>query len=125
MKKFLFLLLLIIPFISSAQARKVYLYHADNFFAKEDYHNALLNYQKALSDSAGIETITIPYEIEVSKLKIKNKELEISPDRKVPLKDYLLHQIATCYSRTFDYKKAVGAFEETSNFTSFPDDLYN
>ncbi|MCH2229566.1 MAG: OmpA family protein [Crocinitomicaceae bacterium] len=125
MKKFLFILLLIIPFISSAQARKVYLYHADNFFVKEDYHNALLNYQKALSDSAGIETITIPYEIEVSKLKIKNKELEISPDRKVPLKDYLLHQIATCYSRTFDYKKAVGAFEETSNFTSFPDDLYN
>ena len=77
MKKLFFILFFALPIVSNAQARKVWLYHADNFFEKEDYHNALINYQKALSDSVGIESLTIPYDVDIAKLKIKDKELEI------------------------------------------------
>jgi len=125
MKKLFFILFFALPIVSNAQARKVWLYHADNFFEKEDYHNALINYQKALSDSVGIESLTIPYDVDIAKLKIKDKELEIEENREVPMKDYLQHQIATCYTRTFDYSKAVQSFETTSTFKSFPEDLYN
>ena len=99
--------------------------HADKFFDKADYHNALLNYQNALSDTSGISTMIFPYEIKVTKQKLKNKEHSIDTNRFVPRKDYLEHQIASCYLRTYDYKKAVQHFEQTSTFKSYPEDIYN
>lgn len=124
MKRLILVYLLVLPALSFGQARKVWLYHADNFYSETDYQNALVNYQKALSDSVGLEFATIPYEITQANLKIKKKEASLDSSRTVPLGDYIQHQIAMCYMNTFDYKRAVASFRETSQLGSYPEDLY-
>ena len=113
------------PFLAVSQSRKVWLFHADNYFKKADYHNALINYQSALSDTLGLQSMVIPYEATVTKQKLKNKDTELDSTRKVPIKDYINHQIATCYMRTFDYKEAVSHFEKTSTYASYPEDVFH
>jgi outer membrane protein OmpA-like peptidoglycan-associated protein len=126
MKKTFLLLLLLLPILSFGQSRKVWLYHADKYYEAEDYYNALLNYQNALSDSIGLQEVTIPYEVTLGKLGIKDKEKrELDTARSVPLSDYIAHQIAMCHMNTFDYKKAVAHFEHTSTFKSYPEDVYH
>lgn len=100
------------------------MYHADNFYQEADYHNALLNYQKALSDSVGLEFATIPYEITQSNLKVDKSKKDLDTARTVPLKDYLRHQIAMCYMKTYDYPRAVEHFQNTADVGSYPEDLY-
>lgn len=100
------------------------MYYADNFYQEADYHNALLNYQKALSDSVGLEFVTIPYEITQSNLKVDKSKKDLDTARTVPLKDYLRHQIAMCYMKTYDYPRAVGHFQNTADMGSYPEDLY-
>jgi len=124
MKGFALLLLVLLPLMTFGQSRKVWLYHADNFYSEGDYQNALVNYQSALSDSVGLDFATIPYEISQSNLKIDKKSSDIDSTRTVPLADYIRHQIAMCYMKTFDYKRAVAHFKETSNMGSYPEDLY-
>lgn len=124
-KKILLLVFLTLPLIGWNQSRKVWLDHADKFYEIEDYHNALLNYQKALSDTSGLKMLILPYEIDRTTQKLKNKDHEVDSSHVVPLKDYIDHQIASCYLKTFDYKKAVAHFEKTSSFSSYPDDLYH
>ncbi|MCH2223625.1 MAG: OmpA family protein [Crocinitomicaceae bacterium] len=125
MKKIFLLLMLCSPFLAVSQSRKVWLFHADNYFKKADYHNALINYQSALSDTLGLQSMVIPYEATVTKQKLKNKDTELDSTRKVPIKDYINHQIATCYMRTFDYKEAVSHFEKTSTYASYPEDVFH
>ena len=125
MKKTLLLLLLLLPLLSIGQSRKVWLYHADKFYEAEDYYNALLNYEKALSDSLGLQEVTIPYEVTLGKLSLKQKEkLELDSARTVPLIDYIDHQIASCHLKTYDYQKAVDHFAVTSSYDSYPEDIY-
>ncbi|MFT5858994.1 MAG: OOP family OmpA-OmpF porin [Flavobacteriaceae bacterium] len=125
MKAFIFSLLILIPFIGNTQSRKVWLYHADDYFSHADYHNAMLNYQKALSDSIGLQSMVLPYEVSTSTQRLKNKGTEIDSNRVVPVKDYIEHQIAVCYIRTFDYKQAVAHFSQRDLYTSYPEDLYH
>ncbi len=125
MKKLAILLLVCLPIVSFGQSRKVWLYHADKYYEAEDYYNALLNYQNALSDSVGLDDITIPYEVENSRLRLKDSEgREIDTARTVPIKDYIEHQIAACHLKTFDYQKAVEHFAHTASFESYPEDVY-
>jgi outer membrane protein OmpA-like peptidoglycan-associated protein len=124
-KKLAILVLIFLPLISFGQSRKVWVYHADKAFEAEDYYSALKNYEKAWSDSIGLQEVTIPYEVTLAKLKIKDKNgRDIDTARTVPLKDYIQHQIAACHLLTFDYNKAVEHFEHTSSFKSYPEDLY-
>jgi len=123
-KKGFLLVLMMLPLLAFSQSRKVWMDHADKFYEKEDYQNALVNYQKALSDTAGLKNATIPYEIQTTVQRLKNKKHKVDTGRVVPLKDYIDHQIAACYLKTFDYKKAVEHFKKTSTFQSYPDDLY-
>ena len=127
MKKLILLLLLALPIITFGQSRKVWLNDADKYFEVQDYQNALINYNLALSDSSGMSMMVLPYDINISKQKLKNKEHKIGGDtiREVPLKDYLEHQIATCYLNTYDYKRAISQFEHTSSFKSYPEDVYH
>ncbi len=126
MKRIILALLIALPMAGISQSRKVWLYHADNYYEAEDYYNALLNYQNALSDSLGLQEVTIPYEATISKLKLKDKDgKDLDSTRTVPVKDYLAHQIAMCHLQTKDYKRAVQHFENTSTFKSYPEDLYN
>lgn len=111
--------------ISFGQSRQVWLHHADEYFEAEDYYSALLNYEKAWSDSIGLQEATIPYEVSISKLKLKDKKsVEIDSARRVPIKDYIQHQIAACHLKTFDYQEAVAQFKKTSSFKSYPEDVY-
>lgn len=125
MKKTVLFLLIFLPLLCFGQSRKVWLYHADNFFASEDYYNALLNYQNALSDTLGLQEVTIPYQVTLGKLSLEPKEkTEIDSTKKVPLRDYIEHQIASCHMKTYDYKKAAEHFAVTSTFKSYPVDVY-
>lgn len=123
-RSLIILVLFLVPFVGSSQSRKVWMYYADNFYQEADYHNALLNYQKALSDSVGLEFVTIPYEITQSNLKVDKSKKDLDTARTVPLKDYLRHQIAMCYMKTYDYPRAVGHFQNTADMGSYPEDLY-
>lgn len=125
MKTLLITILLILPFIGNSQSRKVWLFHADEFFEHADYHNALLNYQKSLSDSVGMQSMILPYEVSTSNQKLKNKGTEIDTNRVVPIKDYIQHQIAVCYLRTFDYNEAAAHFGQRDLYKSYPEDLYH
>lgn len=126
MKKLILLLLFALPLLAFGQSRKVWLYHADNYYEAEDYYNALLNYQNALSDTLGLLEATIPYEVTLGKLSLKDKEKkDVDTNRTVPLKDYIAHQIAACHLKTYDYKRAVKHFGKTANFSSYPEDVYH
>ena len=125
MKKYLVIGLMLLPFLATSQSRKVWLFHADEYYQHADYHNALLNYQNALSDTSGLQSMIIPYEASTSKQRLKNTGREIDSNRVVPVKDYIEHQIGMCYVRTFDYKKAEAHFSEKKNIQSYPEDLYH
>ncbi|NRA12208.1 MAG: OmpA family protein [Crocinitomicaceae bacterium] len=126
MKKLLFIIILALPMISFGQSRQVWVHHADEYFEAEDFYSALLNYEKAWSDSIGLQEVTIPYEVITSKQKLRDKQQrKIDTSRQVPIKHYIQHQIAACHLRTFDYDEAVVHFEHTSSFKSYPEDVYN
>ncbi|MCJ8290684.1 MAG: OmpA family protein [Crocinitomicaceae bacterium] len=125
MKKYLVIGLMLLPFLATSQSRKVWLFHADEYYQHADYHNALLNYQNALSDTSGLQSMIIPYEASTSKQRLKNTGREIDSNRVVPVKDYIEHQIGMCYVQTFDYKKAVTHFSEKKTIKSYPEDLYH
>jgi outer membrane protein OmpA-like peptidoglycan-associated protein len=125
MKKYLVIGLMLLPFLATSQSRKVWLYHADEFYKHADYQNALLNYQNALSDTSGLLTMIIPYEVNNSKQRIKNKGTEIDSNHVVPTKDYIAHQIGMCLLRTYDYKKAETHFSAKKTVDSYPEDLYH
>lgn len=124
-KKYLFIVLMLLPFLATSQSRKVWLYHADEYFKHADYHNALINYQNALSDTAGLQTMILPYEVSFSKQRLKNKDTEIDTSRMVPIKDYIEHQIGVCYLRTFDYQHAETHFAKQTTIKSYPEDVYH
>ena len=124
LKKYLLIGLMLLPFLATSQSRKVWLYHADEYYRHADYHNALLNYQNALSDTSGLQSVILPYEVSVSKQRLKSKGTEIDSNRVVPVKDYIEHQIGMCYMRTYDYAKAESHFSARKNLDSYPEDLY-
>lgn len=125
MKKYLLICLMLLPFLATSQSRKVWLYHADEFYSRADYQNALLNYQNALSDTSGVYSKIIPYEINYTKQRLKNTPTQIDSTRTVPLKDYISHQIGMCLIRTYDYKKASAHLSEKQTVDSYPEDLYH
>lgn len=125
MKKLLFLLLCLLSFQSFSQSKKVWIYNADNFYEKEDYFNALIYYKKALNDSIGMGSMVLPYEIEVTNQKLPKQGIQADSTRTIPMEDYVNHQIAMCYQKTFDYSHAVEFFKLTSKTGSYPDDQFH
>lgn len=113
-----------LPTILFAQSKKVWIQHADEFFEKEDYYNALLNYQNALSDSVGLNILMLPYDIEISNQKLKKKKETTDSTGLIPTGDYLRHQIARCHLKTADYKRAEQFFRDSTLYQHYPDDRY-
>ena len=124
--KYLVFALALLPLFAAGQSRKVSLFNADEFYRRADYHNALLNYQSALSDTFGVQSMIIPYEVNYSKQRLKkNKSVQIDSSRAVPIEDYIEHQIGMCLIQTFDYKKAEAHFLEEKTVKSYPEDVYH
>lgn len=123
--KYLVFALIVLPLFAVGQSRKVSLFNADEFYSRADYQNALLNYQSALSDTFGIQSMIVPYEINYSKQRLKNKAVQIDSTREVPIEDYIQHQIGMCLIHTYDYKKAESHFQEQKTVKSYPEDVYH
>lgn len=123
MKKSLFIFLCLIQFQAFSQSKMVWMNDADEFFEKEDYYNALLNYQLVLNDTAAIQDHVLPYEAQLTNQKLSKKPLEIDA-KPISLKDYVSHQIAVCHLKTFDYKKAEEFLKASADSESYPDDRF-
>jgi len=123
--KYLIVLFALLPMVAVSQSRNVSVFNADEFYSKADYQNALLNYQSALSDTFGIQNMIIPYEVNYSKQRLKNKPVQIDSTRMVPIEDYIQHQIGMCLMRIYDYPKAEAHFLEQKSVESYPEDVYH
>lgn len=124
MKRILLLIVCLIGLNANSQSKKVWIYNADNFYAQEDYFNALTYYKKALNDSVGMGTMVFPYEIEVTNQKLPKKGIAIDSTQQVSLEDYVDHQIAMCYQKTYDYNHAADYFAKTSKKGSYSNDQF-
>ena len=124
MKRILLLIVCLIGLNAYSQSKKVWIYNADNFYAQEDYFNALTYYKKALNDSVGMGTMVFPYEIEVTNQKLPKKGIAIDSTQQVSLEDYVDHQIAMCYQKTYDYNHAADYFAKTSKKGSYSNDQF-
>lgn len=126
MKKIIYILLILVAASASfyGQSKQVWIYNADNYFAKHDFATALEFYQKSLNDSIVLSTEVMPYEITISNQKIDKKKRSIGKDKSIPLTDYIEHQIAMCYHFIADYNHAVEQFKMTSEKPFYPDDIY-
>lgn len=122
---FLLILTILIPSIFFGQSKKVWLYDADNYFAKADYASALKFYKMAQDDSLGLTFQIKPYEVVNTNQKIKkNQTTVLDSSNSVSSTDYIKHQIAMCHLLTFDYKKAVTSFSKTQNNKQYLDDKF-
>lgn len=123
-KKILFVGLLLLSTNSAfSQAKRVWLYQADYYYEKNDFPSALRLYQMVLDDTLGMSTMVIPYEATLTNQKLKNKKDKDSiPD--VPVTDYVHHQIAMCYRKSYDYERALENFKVSAARGHYPDDYY-
>jgi len=109
---------------SYGQSKKVWINKADEFYGQKDYASALKYYQKVLDDTTVMAIEIIPYEVGISNQKLKDFNKEIDTNRRVPILHYIHHQQGMCYRNTQDYKRAVEKFAYTSEFDSYPEDVY-
>ena len=124
MKNILFIFLCFIQFQAISQSKRVWIYEGDTYFEKLDYHNALLNYQAALSDTVGLSNLVLPYEIQTTMQNLSKKGKDVDSSKSVSLEDYLNHQIAICYLNTFDYTNAETHLLISSNSEGYPEDKF-
>jgi OOP family OmpA-OmpF porin len=125
MKRFFLLVLILLPIYFFAQSKQVWIYEADNYFAKSDYASALKFYKKAQNDSLSSQIKIVPYEVVITNQKIgANKTTEIDSTTKVTVVDYLNHQIAMCYLLTYDYSHASDHLAKTKESNGYHDDKY-
>ncbi len=117
-------------FLSSlgfAQSRMLSFELAEKAFAKKDYATALHYYKISIDDTTKLESVVNPYEITLTNLN--NKKLTDSTIKSKDMSekdfDYLLHQIATCYQKTYDYPRAVQFFKQSTQRYKYRDDMYN
>lgn len=125
LNKYLILFVLAILVSSSyGQSKKVWLFNANTFYAESDYASALKYYHLVLDDTVWRETKVLPYETTLSNQKLKTDSNQVDSTLTVELKDYINHQIAMCYRKTFDYKMAANHFKETAGVGAYPNDEY-
>lgn len=124
MKNIIFILLCFVQLQAFSQSKRIWIYEGDKYFEKLDYHNALLNYQAALSDTAGLSNLVLPYEIQTTTQNLTKKSKDIDSSKSVSQEDYLNHQIAFCYMNTFDYTNAESHLLVSSNSEGYPEDKF-
>lgn len=123
LKKCAFLLIFGASFSGISQSKDVAIHFADQFYEKQDYHNALINYLFAANDSVIKSIDVVPYEVSTTSQKVnpKSKKKEAYPSSR---EEYLNHKIAQCYRYTQDYKRAEIYYEKTQNSEHYPEDLF-
>ncbi len=125
MRRVFLLVLILLPAFFFAQSKQVWLYEADNYYAKSDYASALEYYKKAQDDSLGLAMSIVPYEVVNTNQKLKeSQKTQIDSSTKVSVKDYINHQIAMCYFKIYDYNNSSTHFEKTITVKEYPDDVF-
>ncbi len=125
MRTLLFLLFIFSTTIGLSQSKKMWQHQADEYYGKADYKSALVNYLKVLDDSLGLSERVYPYEIAITNQKLKAEKLvDADTTKKVPLLEYINHQIAMCYKKTYDYNHAAEHFKITAESTYYPEDIF-
>jgi len=125
MRTLLFLLFIFSTTIGLSQSKKMWQHQADEYYGKADYKSALVNYLKVLDDSLGMSERVYPYEIAITNQKLKAEKLvDADTTKKVPLLEYINHQIAMCYKKTYDYNHAAEHFKITAESTYYPEDIF-
>lgn len=117
-------LLMLLCVVAYGQSKKVWLYHADEYYSQSDFASALKYYNMVLDDTTVMSTRILPYEAQLSNQKLKSDSNQVDSTLTVELKDYINHQIAMCYRKTFDYAKAAEHFKFTAGVGAYPDDQY-
>ena len=124
-KRFVLGALLLLSSISAfSQSKAVWLFQADYYYEKNDYPSALRLYQMVLDDSLGLSTMVIPYEATLSNQKLKDKKDKDSTLVNIPVTDYVHHQIAMCYRKSYDYVRALEHFQISADRGKIPNDYY-
>jgi OOP family OmpA-OmpF porin len=123
MKRIFTILFVTTSLFSLAQSKKIWLGYADKYYKAQDYFSALNYYMKVLDDTSVMEIQVRPYEAELVNQKLTQKMAE-NKNLTVPLEHYVLHQIAMCYKKSFDYNHAVGWFGRSTKTGSYPEDNY-
>ena len=121
---FAFLFFLTISLNANGQAKKVWLYKADGFYEKNDFASALRLYKMVLDDSLGLSSRVIPYEHQVSNQKLKVKSDDNDSVKTVSTEDYVHHQIAMCYRKSYDYQRSLEHFQSSASTGGYPEDYY-
>ncbi len=123
-KKILFISFLLIAANSNAQSKKVWLYTADELFAKQDYNNALIYYRKVLNDTIFIDERILPYEAVTTNQRVKTDAKMDAVDRSVPLAAYVNHKTALCYTYIFDYENSLEHLKISTSSGYYPEDNF-
>jgi len=124
MKNYILLCFVLASFSLLGQSRKVFLFDADKYYAQGDYINALKNYQSTISDTLKVQSDVLPYEVVISTQKLSHSKVQVDSLRRVSLEDYVIHQIAVCYMKTFDYPHAAEQFKVSVENGAYPEDVY-
>lgn len=124
MKLVLSIFIFLVAFSVSAQSKRMYVYHGDEYFKKLDYANAITQYKLVFSDSVALNTLIFPYEIQISNQKLPKDEVQVDSTLTVPLEKYLDHQIAWCYMELRDYTNAESHLRKTADENMYPHDRF-
>ena len=125
LKRLLLVVLLVISGASAfSQSKMVWLHKADYYYEKNDFASALRLYQMVLDDTLGMSTMVIPYEATLSNQKLKDGGDSKDSIPQIPVTDYVHHQIAMCYHKSFDYDRALEQFKISAERGKIPDDYY-
>lgn len=128
MRKILFILFCLTPFLFVAQSKKLWLKQADEFFAKKDYASALHYYKKVLNDSVVFTETVKPYEIQLTNLKTKDYKDTASVAKGtatiINKHHYVVHQMAVCYFKIHDYENEIVQLKKSVSLGSYPNDRY-
>ena len=106
------------------QSKKVWLYHADDFYSQSDFVSALKYYQLTIDDTTAMKFKLLPYEVVLSNQKTTKDSNKISSFKNVALLDYVNHQIAMCYRGIYDYSAAVEWFKISAEKGAYIEDQY-
>ncbi len=128
MRKILFILFCLTPFLFVAQSKKLWLKQADDFFAKKDYASALQYYKKVLDDSVVFTETVKPYEIQLTNLKTKDYKDTAAVAKgtatTINKHHYVVHQMAVCYFNIHDYENEIVQLKKSVSLGSYPNDRY-
>lgn len=132
-------LLIVLAIAGNAQSKKVWLDQADQSYAKKDFANAALYYNKVLDDTTILRYYVMPYEPQLVNLNLpslvdlkeSSKERRLDSNNTAKEKsyktskyDYILYRLAQSYRQNFDYNHAAEAFKVCAERGVYTDAAY-